>query len=164
MIYEQLGAAEVDDQLVGIRWLKSQPWIDGKRIGVFGWSYGGFMTTMMLAKASDELAGGVAVAPVTNWRLYDTFYTERYLGRPQDNDAGYTRSSPMAWLDGLTSKLYLVHGMADRNAVFAGQFDQRLNARITAFFWHAVLPQFEVITLAHLQGQTSRYSQTEGWW
>ncbi|WP_426270334.1 DPP IV N-terminal domain-containing protein [Dyella kyungheensis] len=117
-IYQQLGAAEVDDQLVGIHWLKSQPWIDGKHIGVFGWSYGGYMTTMLLAKASDELAGGVAVAPVTNWRLYDTFYTERYLGRPQDNDSGYTRSSPMAWLDGLTSKLYLVHGMADDNVLF----------------------------------------------
>jgi dipeptidyl-peptidase-4 len=117
-IYQQLGAVEVDDQLVGIQWLKSQPWVDGRRIGVFGWSYGGFMTTMMLAKASDQLAGGVAVAPVTNWRLYDTFYTERYLGRPQDNDAGYTRSSPMAWLDGLTAKLYLVHGMADDNVLF----------------------------------------------
>ncbi|WP_267225678.1 S9 family peptidase [Dyella silvae] len=117
-IYQQLGAAEVDDQLVGIHWLKSQPWVDGKHIGVFGWSYGGYMTTMMLSKASNELAGGVAVAPVTNWRLYDTFYTERYLGRPQDNDAGYTRSSPLAWLDGLTSKLYLVHGMADDNVLF----------------------------------------------
>jgi dipeptidyl-peptidase-4 len=117
-IYQQLGAAEVDDQLVGIQWLKSQPWVDGRRIGVFGWSYGGYMTTMMLSKASDQLAGGVAVAPVTNWRLYDTFYTERYLGRPQDNDAGYTRSSPLAWLDGLTAKLYLVHGMADDNVLF----------------------------------------------
>ncbi len=117
-IYQQLGAAEVDDQLVGVQWLKSQPWVDGRRIGVFGWSYGGYMTTMMLSKASDQLAGGVAVAPVTNWRLYDTFYTERYLGRPQDNDAGYTRSSPLAWLDGLTAKLYLVHGMADDNVLF----------------------------------------------
>ncbi|HEY9133114.1 MAG TPA: S9 family peptidase [Dyella sp.] len=117
-IYQQLGAAEVEDQLAGIHWLKSQPWVDGRRIGVFGWSYGGYMTTMMLSKASNELAGGVAVAPVTDWRLYDTFYTERYLGRPQDNDAGYTRSSPFAWLDGLTSKLYLVHGMADDNVLF----------------------------------------------
>ncbi|WP_445145354.1 alpha/beta fold hydrolase [Dyella sp. Tek66A03] len=117
-IYQQLGAVEVEDQLAGIHWLKSQPWVDPKRIGVFGWSYGGYMTTMMLAKASDELAGGVAVAPVTDWRLYDTFYTERYLGRPQDNDSGYTRSSPLAWLDGLTSKLYLVHGMADDNVLF----------------------------------------------
>ncbi|MFC5742242.1 S9 family peptidase [Dyella tabacisoli] len=117
-IYQQLGAVEVEDQLAGIHWLKSQPWVDAKRIGVFGWSYGGYMTTMMLSKASDELVGGVAVAPVTDWRLYDTFYTERYLGRPQDNEAGYTRSSPLAWLDGLTAKLYLVHGMADDNVLF----------------------------------------------
>ncbi|MGC1548345.1 MAG: S9 family peptidase [Rhodanobacter sp.] len=117
-IYQQFGAAEVDDQLVGIQWLKTQPWVDGKRIGVFGWSFGGYLTTMLLAKASDELVGGVAVAPVTNWKLYDTFYTERYLGRPQDNEAGYTRSAPLAWLDGLTAKLYLVHGMADDNVLF----------------------------------------------
>ncbi|HET6632642.1 MAG TPA: S9 family peptidase [Rhodanobacteraceae bacterium] len=118
VIYHQLGVAEVADQAVGIHWLKQQPWVDGKRIGVFGWSYGGYMTLMMLTKDSKDLAGGVAVAPVTDWTLYDTFYTERYLGRPQDNAAGYTRSSPFAWLDGLTSPLYLVHGMADDNVLF----------------------------------------------
>ncbi|RAP57136.1 S9 family peptidase [Oleiagrimonas sp. MCCC 1A03011] len=117
-IYHQLGVAEVEDQIAGIDWLKQQPWVDAKRIGVFGWSYGGYMTLMMLAKDSADLAGGVAVAPVTDWTLYDTFYTERYLGRPQDNEAGYTRSSPMAWLDGLTAPLMLVHGMADDNVLF----------------------------------------------
>jgi dipeptidyl-peptidase-4 len=118
VIYRQLGVAEVADQLVGIQWLKSQPWVDGARIGVFGWSYGGYMTTMMLSKASSQIAGGVAVAPVTDWKLYDTFYTERYLSRPQDNPEGYTKSAPFAWLDGLTSPLYLVHGMADDNVLF----------------------------------------------
>ncbi|MBB6184781.1 dipeptidyl-peptidase-4 [Oleiagrimonas soli] len=117
-IYHQLGVAEVEDQIAGIDWLKQQPWVDAKRIGVFGWSYGGYMTLMMLAKDSADLAGGVAVAPVTDWTLYDTFYTERYLGRPQDNEAGYTRSSPMAWLDGLTAPLMLAHGMADDNVLF----------------------------------------------
>jgi dipeptidyl-peptidase-4 len=119
VIYGQLGVAEVDDQLAGIRWLKSQRWVDGKRIGVFGWSYGGYMTTMMLAKASAELAGGVAVAPVTDWTLYDTFYTERYLSQPQDNAEGYKRSAPFDWVGGLTAPLYLVHGMADDNVLFA---------------------------------------------
>jgi dipeptidyl-peptidase-4 len=118
VIYRTLGVAEVEDQLAGVKWLKSQPWVDGKRIGVFGWSYGGYMTTMMLAKGSKELAGGVAVAPVTDWKLYDTFYTERYLDRPQDNAAGYKKSAPFDWLDGLTSPLYLVHGMADDNVLF----------------------------------------------
>ena len=81
-IYRQLGDVEVADQRAGIAWLKQQPWVDGARIGTFGWSYGGYLSTMMLAKDSGELAGGVAVAPVTDWRLYDTFYTERYLGLP----------------------------------------------------------------------------------
>jgi dipeptidyl-peptidase-4 len=117
-IHRQLGVVEVEDQLTGIRWLKSQPWVDGARIGVFGWSYGGYLTTLLLAKASAEIAGGVAVAPVTDWTLYDTFYTERYLGRPQDNPVGYARSAPFAWLDGLRAKLCLVHGMADDNVLF----------------------------------------------
>lgn len=117
-IYQQLGDAEVEDQLTGLNWLKTLPWVDPERIGVFGWSYGGYLSLMLLAKAGDQIAGGVAVAPVTNWKLYDTFYTERYLGRPQDNPGGYIRSSPMAWLDGMTGKLMLVHGMADDNVLF----------------------------------------------
>ena len=117
-IHQQLGAIEVDDQVTGIHWLKAQSWIDGARIGVYGWSYGGYMTTMLLAKASSEIAAGVAVAPVTDWALYDTMYTERYLGRPQDNKAGYVRSATFAWLDGLSSPLLLMHGMADDNVLF----------------------------------------------
>ncbi|MEO8459818.1 MAG: S9 family peptidase [Dokdonella sp.] len=117
-IYHQLGNVEVEDQVVAIHWLKSQPWIDGDRIGVFGWSYGGYMTTMLLSKASSDIAAGVAVAPVTDWSLYDTFYTERYLGRPQDNPGGYLRSGVFAWLDGLSSPLLLIHGMADDNVLF----------------------------------------------
>jgi dipeptidyl-peptidase-4 len=117
-IYQQLGDAEVADQRAGIAWLKQQPWVDAAHIGTFGWSYGGYLSTMMLAKDSGELAGGVAVAPVTDWRLYDTCYTERYLGMPNDNDAGYTRSAVFAWLDGLNSPLLLIHGMADDNVLF----------------------------------------------
>ncbi len=118
-IYQLLGAVEVEDQLAGIRWLKTQPWVAADRVGVFGWSYGGYLTSMLLAKASDEIAAGVAVAPVTDWALYDTFYTERYLGRPQDNPAGYIRSATFAWLDGLHSPLLLMHGMADDNVLFS---------------------------------------------
>ena len=118
-IYRQLGKVEVEDQVAGIRWLKSQPYVDPARVGVFGWSYGGFMTTMMLAKASNEIAAGVAVAPVTDWTLYDTFYTERYLDSPQHNAEGYKLSAPLHWLDGMTSPLLLVHGMADDNVLFA---------------------------------------------
>ena len=117
-IHGQLGAVEVEDQLAGIAWLGKQPWIDRTRIGVFGWSYGGYLTTMLLAKASSDIAFGVAVAPVTDWALYDTHYTERYLGLPTANRAGYIRSAPFAWLDGLTSPLLLIHGMADDNVQF----------------------------------------------
>ena len=117
-IYRQLGKLEVDDQLVGIRWLKAQAFVDPARIGVFGWSYGGYMTAMLLAKASNEIAAGVAVAPVTDWSLYDTFYTERYLDTPQHNAEGYELSGVLHWLDGLKSPLLLAHGMADDNVLF----------------------------------------------
>lgn len=118
-IDKQLGKVEVEDQVAGIRWLKSQSFVDPARIGVFGWSYGGYLTTMMLAKASSEIAAGVAVAPVTDWTLYDTFYTERYLGTPQNNAEGYRLSGTLHWLDGMKSPLLLVHGMADDNVLFA---------------------------------------------
>ncbi len=114
----RLGEIEVRDQLAGVHWLQSLPWIDAKRIGVFGWSYGGYMTLMLLAKGSDVLAAGAAVAPVTDWRLYDTGYTERYLGLPQSNARGYAESSVFSALDGLKSPLLLAHGMADDNVLF----------------------------------------------
>jgi dipeptidyl-peptidase-4 len=114
----RLGEVEVRDQLTGVRWLQGQPWIDAKRIGVFGWSYGGYMTLMMLAKGGDIIAAGAAVAPVTDWRLYDTCYTERYLGTPQNNGQGYADSSVFSALQGLKSPLFLAHGMADDNVLF----------------------------------------------
>jgi len=117
-IYRQLGKLEVEDQVAGFHWLKSQTFVDPARIGVFGWSYGGYMTAMLLAKASNEIAGGVAVAPVVDWTFYDTFYTERYLATPQDNAEGYERSGVLHWLDGLKSPLLLAHGMADDNVLF----------------------------------------------
>ncbi len=117
-IFKQMGNAEVHDQLAGIAYLKSLPYVDGRRIGVFGWSYGGYMALMMLAKASDQIAAGVAVAPVTDWRLYDSHYTERYLDSPKTNMDGYTVSSVWPYLDGLKSPLLLVHGMADDNVLF----------------------------------------------
>jgi dipeptidyl-peptidase-4 len=118
-IFHQLGKAEVADQLAGVAWLRQQRFVDGEHIGVFGWSYGGYMTLMLLAKASDRIAAGVAVAPVTDWSLYDTHYTERYLGMPQTNPEGYELSGVLHWLGGLTSPLLLVHGMADDNVLFA---------------------------------------------
>jgi dipeptidyl-peptidase-4 len=117
-IYHHMGEAEVRDQRAGLDWLRAQPWVDAQRIGVFGWSYGGYMTLMMLAKDSSRVAAGAAVAPVTDWRLYDTHYTERYLGTPRENPEGYAQSAVFSALDGLSSSLLLVHGMADDNVLF----------------------------------------------
>ncbi len=117
-LYHRMGDVEVRDQLVGIRWLKEQPYVDSAHIGVFGWSYGGYMTLMLLAKASNELAAGAAGAPVTEWRVYDTHYTEQFLGRPQENADGYDSSAVFSSLKGLTSPLLVVHGMADDNVLF----------------------------------------------
>ncbi len=117
-IHRRMGGPEVEDQMVGIRWLREQPFVDPGRIGVFGWSYGGYMSLMLLAKHSDAIAGGVAVAPVTEWRLYDTHYTERYMDHPGPFAKAYDEAAVFAHLDGLKSPLYLIHGMADDNVLF----------------------------------------------
>ena len=116
--YLNLGKVEVEDQLTGIEWLGKQSFVDAKRIGVFGWSYGGFMTLRLLAEASDKIAMGVSVAPVTDWALYDTHYTEQFMSTPKANAAGYTSAGVYAHLDGLKSPLLLMHGMADDNVLF----------------------------------------------
>ena len=119
VIYNNLGKHEVEDQLTGVDWLAQQTFVDPKRVGVFGWSYGGFMTLRLLAADSNKIAMGVSVAPVTDWALYDTHYTERYVGAtPKSGKDAYDRSGVFAHLDGLKSPLLLVHGMADDNVLF----------------------------------------------
>lgn len=117
-IHRNLGKAEVEDQLAGIDFLARQDFVDAGRIGVYGWSYGGFMALRLLSQGSDRIAAGVAGAPVTDWALYDTHYTERYMGKPLDNKAGYADSTVFAHVDGLRSPLLLIHGMADDNVLF----------------------------------------------
>jgi len=117
-IYRNLGKVEVEDQLAGIDWLGKQGFVDARRIGVYGWSYGGFMTLRLLSQGSDKIAAGVSGAPVTDWQLYDTHYTERFMDRPVDNPEGYKDSTVFAHVDGLKSKLLLIHGMADDNVLF----------------------------------------------
>jgi len=117
-IHYKLGEFEVADQVQGARWLASQRFVDPARIGVWGWSYGGYMTLMLMFKAPDVFRAGVTGAPVTDWSLYDTHYTERYLGRPQDNAAGYTASSVLPYAKHLKGKLLVMHGMADDNVLF----------------------------------------------
>ncbi len=118
VLYHRMGFAEVEDQTVGARFLIAQPWIDPTRIGVWGWSYGGYMTLQLLMKRPRIFKAGVAVAPVTDWRLYDTHYTERFLGMPGESNA-YEISSVFAYRRGLADDaLLLVHGMADDNVFF----------------------------------------------
>jgi dipeptidyl-peptidase-4 len=120
VIHRRTGDPEVRDQLAGIDWLKSQPFVDAERIVLQGWSYGGYMALMTLAQAPEgTFAAVIAGAPVTDWALYDTFYTERYLGTPQDNPEGYAASSVFTHIEGLSrAPLMLVHGMADDNVTF----------------------------------------------
>lgn len=118
-IYKQLGVAEVNDQVAGVKYLRSLDFVAPRRIGIYGHSYGGYMTLMALFKASDYFAAGVSGAPVTDWSLYDTHYTERYLSHPGTNKAGYQQSAVFPFVDGFKGKLLLYHGMADDNVLFS---------------------------------------------
>ena len=121
-IHKNMGDVEVRDQLVGVDYLRALDWVDAERIAVFGHSYGGYMALMCLARHPTLFKGAVSVAPVTDWRLYDTHYTERYMGLPKPDDAAYDRSSVFAHMDGLEKadpgSLLLMHGMADDNVLF----------------------------------------------
>jgi len=114
---QRFGKVEVADQLRGVEFLKTLEFVDPQRIGIMGWSYGGFMTLMALT-TTDAFKAGIAGAPVTDWRVYDTHYTERYLGLPSVNAAGYAASSAVPNAGALKGKLLLVHGMADDNVLF----------------------------------------------
>lgn len=119
VIHLNMGDAEVRDQLKGVEWLISQPFVDPERIAIQGWSYGGYMTLKtILAAPPGTFAAAVAGAPVTDWSFYDTFYTERYMGTPQTNPDGYRKSSVFPDLEILSTPLLLVHGMADDNVTF----------------------------------------------
>jgi dipeptidyl-peptidase-4 len=117
-IARRLGTLEVEDQAAGARWLTSRPDVDGARIGVYGWSYGGYMALLCLLKAPDLFHAGVAGAPVTDWDGYDTHYTERYMGTPQDNPEGYRGASVLTIADRLERPLLIIHGMSDENVHF----------------------------------------------
>jgi len=118
-IYHQLGKVELQDQLAGVKYLKSLAYVDATRIGIWGWSYGGTMTLNAMFNAPDVFKAGASVAPVSDWRLYDTAYTERYMGRPQDNPDGYRDHSPVNQAANLKGKLMIAHATGDDNVHFA---------------------------------------------
>jgi dipeptidyl-peptidase-4 len=114
----RLGSVEVEDQIAGARYLAGLPYVDGKRLGIYGWSYGGYMAARCLLKAPDLFKVAVAGAPVADWDGYDTHYTERYMGRPQENREGYRESSLLPLAAQLSGRLLIVHGMIDENVHF----------------------------------------------
>ena len=117
-IYEELGNIEVNDQVTGVKYLHTLPYVDKDRIGIYGHSYGGYMALMTMFKAGDYFKAGVSGAPVTDWLLYDTHYTERYLNHPKVNAQGYQKSSVFPYVSGLSGPLFVYHGMADDNVLF----------------------------------------------
>jgi dipeptidyl-peptidase-4 len=115
LVDQHLGEIELADQLAGVAYLQSLPFVDGKRIGITGWSYGGYLTLYAMTHAPEVWRCGVAGAPVTDWSLYDSIYTERYMGTPESNPEGYRDSSPVNAIERLAAPLLLAHGTDDDN-------------------------------------------------
>lgn len=115
MTQYHLGLAESDDQIAVAKWIGQQPWGDAKRVGIWGWSYGGYNTAMSAFRGGSVFRMAMSVAPVTDWRFYDSIYTERFMWTPQENVQGYRVSAPLSYINGLTAKYLLIHGTGDDN-------------------------------------------------
>lgn len=129
--YKQLGHYETIDQIEAAKWLAKQTYVDGKRIGIFGWSYGGYMSSLCILKGADVFKTAIAVAPVTNWKWYDSVYTERYMQTEKENAAGYADNSPVNFADKLKGNYLLIHGTTDDNVHFQNSIEMA-NALIAA--------------------------------
>jgi dipeptidyl-peptidase-4 len=134
-IYRRLGIPAVEDQALAAKWLKTLPYVDGDHIAVMGWSFGGFLSLLTLTDPDAGLASALAGAAPTEWSLYDTHYTERYMSTPQDNPDGYAATDILPRLDDLTGRLLILHGMADDNVIFgnATRVIDALQAKSTPF-------------------------------
>ena len=113
--YKELGKYELEDHLDAAKYLAGLKYIDGDRLGIWGWSYGGYMSSLAMTKGAGVFKLGIAVSPVTNWRFYDTIYTERYLQTPQLNADGYDMNSPLTYASKLQGAFLLIHGTGDDN-------------------------------------------------
>jgi dipeptidyl-peptidase-4 len=121
--YMNLGKYEIEDQITAAKWFGNQSYVDKTRIGMFGWSFGGYMTSLAMTKGADVFKMGIAVAPVTNWRYYDSVYTERFMRTPQENPDGYDKNSPTEYAKLLKGKFLLIHGTADDNVHFQNSME-----------------------------------------
>lgn len=129
--YLQLGKLETEDFIAVGKELQNLPYVDDARIGIMGWSYGGFMTSLAMTKGADVFKMGIAVAPVTNWRYYDNIYTERFMRTPQENADGYDQNSPINFVDQLKGKYLLIHGSGDDNVHYQNTMEM-INALVKA--------------------------------
>lgn len=115
MTYMQLGKYESDDQIEAARYLGTLAYVDKNRIAIWGWSYGGFMAALCMEKGAEVFRAGISVAPVTNWRFYDSVYTERYMRTPKENPDGYDDNSPLSHAEKIKGDYLIIHGSADDN-------------------------------------------------
>jgi dipeptidyl-peptidase-4 len=129
--YKQLGKLEVADQIETAKYMGSLPYVDKTRIGTFGWSYGGYLSSLCITKGADYFKTAIAVAPVTNWRYYDNIYTERYMSLPQENASGYDDNSPINHVNKLKGKYLLIHGSGDDNVHYQNTMEM-VNALVKA--------------------------------
>jgi dipeptidyl-peptidase-4 len=141
LVYGDLGKWSTHDQIEGAKYLGSLPYVNSARIGIWGHSGGGYLTAMAMTKGAPHFKVGIARAPVTDFRLYDTIWTERYMGLPKDNEAGYNSASVMKYADKLQGKLYLIHGMADdnvhmQNTVQLQEALQAANKQFEVMYYH----------------------------
>lgn len=129
--YKQLGKLEVADQIEAAKYMGTLPYVDKTRIGTFGWSYGGYLSSLCITKGADYFKAAIAVAPVTNWRYYDNIYTERFMSLPQENASGYDDNSPINHVNKLKGKYLLVHGSGDDNVHYQNTMEM-VNALVNA--------------------------------
>ena len=139
--YLELGKLETEDFIAVGKELQGYDYVDASRIGMMGWSYGGFMTTLAMTKGADVFKMGIAVAPVTNWRYYDNIYTERFMRTPQENASGYDENSPINFVDKLKGKYLIIHGAGDDNVHYQNTMEM-INALVAANkqFDHFIYP------------------------
>jgi dipeptidyl-peptidase-4 len=121
--YLQLGKLEIEDVMNAVKEYSKNTFVDASRVGIMGWSYGGFMASLGITKGADVFKMAIAVAPVTNWRYYDNIYTERFMRTPQENADGYDRNSPINYVDNIKGKFLLIHGSSDDNVHFQNTMD-----------------------------------------
>jgi dipeptidyl-peptidase 4 len=129
--YGNLGHYETIDQIEGAKYMGNLPYVDKSRIGIWGWSFGGYMSSLAITKGADVFKAAIAIAPVTNWRFYDTIYTERFLKTPQENPDGYDKNSPVFYADRMKGKYLLIHGTGDDNVHFQNSIEMT-NALVKA--------------------------------